>query len=134
MANLDDTDVGAAAQDLYSEYRARKERPNDQIEQDLRGPREHKQFMHETTAQNPIVGTAAMAVAPAYSAAKKVTAVGGFVAAMAKRASGAAADDIGMKTGGTGETKTSRASLDEVFAAGEGYVKGLKQYFKGKFK
>lgn len=108
MQYLDDTDNMAAAQDLYGEYKARKRRPNDQLEQDLRAPREHKQFMEETTARNPIVGTAAMVMAPAYSAAKA----------------------LGIHVGGTGETKASRASTDEIFAAGEGYVRGLKKYFK----
>jgi hypothetical protein len=84
--------------------------PNDQLTQDLVAPKEHSQFMEETTANNPVQGTAAMLAAPAYSAAKA----------------------LGFAPGGTGEAKTSRASVDELFAAGTGYVKGMKRYFKGK--
>jgi hypothetical protein len=43
-----------------------------------------------------------------------------------------AAKALGFAPGGTGEAKTSRASVDELFAAGTGYAKGLKRYFKGK--
>jgi hypothetical protein len=101
----DDTDSA-----VYAAYRQRVASSNDQLSQDLLGPKEHEQFMEETTAKNPVQGTAAMAMAAPYSAAKA----------------------LGFAPGGTGEMKTSRASVDELFAAGTGYVKGMKRYFKGK--
>ena len=99
----DDTD-----NDPYRMYRIRTRAPQDQLTQDLAGPGEHKQFMQETTERSLVQGTAAMIGTPFYSAAKA----------------------LGIAPGGTGEAKTSRASLDEVFAAGEGYAKGLKKRFK----
>jgi hypothetical protein len=101
----DDTDS-----EVYAAYRERVRNPNDQLTQDLLGPKEHEQFMEETTAKNPVQGTAAMAMAAPYSAAKA----------------------LGFAPGGTGEAKTSRASMDEIFGAATGYAKGMKRYFKGK--
>jgi hypothetical protein len=100
---LDDTDS-----DLYAAYRERLKAPNDQLTQDLLAPKEHGQFMEETTAKSPMTGTAAMAMAVPYTAAKA----------------------LGFAPGGTGEAKTSRASVDELFGAAEGYGRGLKRAFK----
>jgi hypothetical protein len=101
----DDTDS-----DVYAAYRQRVADPNDQLTQDLVAPREHKQFMQEITERNPVQGTATMAMAVPYSAAKA----------------------LGVTAGGTGEAKTSRASVDELFAAAEGYGRGMKKFFSRK--
>jgi hypothetical protein len=103
----DDTD-----NELYRMYHIRANAPNDQLTQDLAGPGEHRQFMEEITSQSPMQGTATMAMAIPYSAAKT----------------------LGMAPGGTGEAKTSRASMDEIFAAGEGYWEGMKKAFPSKTK
>ena len=101
----DDTD-----NDVYAAYRQRVADPNDQLTQDLVAPKEHKQFMQEITERNPVQGTAAMLAAPAYSAAKA----------------------LGINVAGTGEAKTSKASVDELFAAAEGYGRGMKKFFGRK--
>lgn len=107
----------AAAQDLggyaddsdaYGRYRDRLKAPNDQLTQDLLAPLEHEQFVQETTARNPLAGTAVAAASFPYAAAKA----------------------LGFSPGSTGETKTSRASTDEIGGALHGYVKGLRQYVK----
>lgn len=92
--------------DAYGRYRDRLKAPNDQLTQDTLAPLEHEQFVRETTARNPLVGTAVTAAAFPYAASKA----------------------LGFAPGGTGEAKTSRASTDEIGAALHGYVGGLKQY------
>ena len=90
--------------DIYSAYNERKKYPQDQGMQDILGPIEHQQFMQEVTKNNPALGTLLLAGTPFYTALKM----------------------IGLSPGGTGEMKTSRPSLDEIFRAWDGYIKGLK--------
>lgn len=101
----DDTDNA-----VYSAYRQRMAAPNDQLTQDLAGPREHGQAVEEITARSPVQGTAMLLASPAYSAAKA----------------------LGFKPGDAGDAKTSRASVDELFAAAEGYGRGMKKAFGKK--
>lgn len=118
MANLDDTDVAkrAASQDMglnpedYAAFNARQKAPNDQITADAAGPAEHKQFVSEVTSRNPVEGAAVTLAAPVYSAAKA----------------------LGINVGDDKSSKTSAASWDEIFSAGEGFVGGLKRFMKGK--
>lgn len=93
--------------DLYALHRARNTgaAATDKLTQDLLGPKEHEQFVQETTSLNPIVGTAVLAMTPVYSAAKA----------------------LGIK----GAQGRSAASIDEIIGGAAGYAKGLKQYFSG---
>src|SRR3990172_5312146 len=91
----DDTD------DLYAAYRERNKPENvSRAMQDWIAPTEHCQFMEETTALNPIQGTAALMFAPAYTAAKSL----GLIKA---RSSG---------------------SIQELGEAFKGYGRGVKRF------
>jgi hypothetical protein len=81
--------------DPYALNRLREKEPG---LQDLLGPLEHRQFVEEVTRRSPLVGTGVMAMAPAYSAGK---ALGLFPRAR------------------------SVASWDEIFAAWDGYRRGM---------
>lgn len=103
---LDDTDLGVVAKDLYGLHHERNKYGRTDFMQDVLGPAEHKQFMREATARNPVIGTAAAIGAPIYSGLKKM-----------------------------GLTKArSSASSDEIFAAWEGYGQGLKDFVKQRRK
>jgi len=94
MPYLDDSD-------LYAAYRERnKPESKGRAKQDLIAPKEHGQFLEEVTGNNPLVGTAVMAFAPGYSAAKAL-------GLMKARSSG---------------------SVNEVLEAAKGYGRGLKRY------
>ena len=92
------------AEDLYGAYRLRGRYPGDQAWQDLVGPIEHGQFMEEVTRSSPLLGTLLAAGLPLYTVLKMT----------------------GLAPGGTGEMKTSRPSLAEIFSGFEGYGRGLK--------
>lgn len=115
----DDTDS-----DLYRMYRVRTQAPNDQLTQDLAGPAEHKQFVREVTQRDPVGGAVVAALSAGYTGLKYLA----ESESKSKRSSaiGMAAQTL-VNAAGTGEAKTSRASVDEVFAAGEGFVSGLKE-------
>ena len=89
-------------EDLYNAHRLRGLYPQDQLHQDLLGPEEHKQFVKEVTQQHPMLGLLLAAGAPLYTALKIA----------------------GVNLGGTGEMKTSKPSLDEIFAAYQGFNEG----------
>lgn len=95
---LDDSDHGTAARDLYGLYHERNKYGRKDYMQDVIGPAEHKQFVREVTRDSLLKGVAVAAGAPAYTAAKAM-----------------------------GLTKArSRASVDEIFSAWEGFAQGLK--------
>lgn len=103
MPNLDDTDIGVAADlGLYSAKRERDRNPKDRLTQDLLGPKEHGQAVEEITSENPIKGVAMTVAAPVYTAAKAL---------------------------GLTDARSS-ASSDEIFSAMEGFGRGVKRYLK----
>ena len=89
-------------EDLYQAERLRQSQPQDQLTQDLLGPENHRQFVKEVTQRNPMLGLLLAAGAPFYTALKI----------------------LGINSGGTGEMKTSKPSLDEIFAAYQGFDEG----------
>lgn len=91
-------------EDPYGVQRLRAAHAQDQGMQDLLGPIEHQQFMEEVTRRNPLLGTILMGGSIPYTALKAV----------------------GLPLGGTGEMKSSRPSLDEIFRAWDGYRRGLR--------
>lgn len=103
------TPNSAAADDLYKASRARNKAPNDQLTQDLIGPEEHRQAVEEMTADNPVAGAAATALAVPYAVAKKT---------------GLRFD----QAFGGNQEKTSEGSMHEVIAAGKGFVAGMKRF------
>jgi hypothetical protein len=116
------TDLAVYADDtdnaVYSAYRQRVADPNNQDAQDNLAPLEHEQFTREVTARNPIAGAAVTLGASAYSGAKMLA------------QSGSSAAQALVKSVGTGEAKTSKASMAEIGGSMTGFGKGLRDYFR----
>ena len=85
-------------------------RPQDQSWQDYWGPIEHEQFVREVTKSNPLLGTLLAAGSIPYTLLKAG----------------------GVNLGGTGETLTSRPSLQEVLTGMRGYGGGLGDFVGGR--
>ena len=71
--------------------------------QNLLGPLEHKQFMEEVTKRDPFLGSLLMVSAPFYTGMKM----------------------MGVNPSDDKSTLTSAGSVDEIFSAFDGYMKGL---------
>ena len=95
--------------DPYSMMRLRTDPrfARDQSMQDYLGPLEHQQFGRELGQTSPLQGGLATAAAAPYSAGKA----------------------LGFAPGGTGESLTSRPSLEEVLRMALGYGQGIRQRF-----
>jgi hypothetical protein len=113
----DDTDNA-----VYAAYRQRVADPNNQQTQDDLAPLEHEQFVREVTQRNPVAGAAVMIGSSAYSGAKMLA------------ESGSSAAQQLVKSVGTREAKTSKASMAEIGGAMYGFGRGLKDYFRGRKK
>lgn len=97
MAGMRDDDP------LYSALALRQKFAGDQDMQNLLGPVEHKQFLQEVTKTDPLLGTILLAAAPAYTGLKA----------------------LGINVSDDKTTLTSAPSMDEIFAALDGYLRGL---------
>lgn len=89
--------------DDYSAIGLRQQYPQDQFMQNLLAPVEHRQFMQEVTRDNPLMGTLLLGASPLYTGLKS----------------------LGINIADDKSSLTSTPSLDELFGALDGYLRGL---------